>query len=110
MNFIGFSGQEVIQTISNSNFLLRFALSYFPGMRKAIKAGQPTHSDINMAYNKCSSLVSHGNAPVGKMIEIRDYPVWVNETRSQFIRSGRRSLKSKYSHFLEKKLRPREAK
>lgn len=76
INLIVFPGQEVVQTIFHSNFLSSFALfQTSPGMRRTIKTGWPAHSDINMACYKCSeSLVSHGNASVGKMIRIRNYP------------------------------------
>ena len=73
-------------------------------MREAIEVGWPP-TDINKACYKCSeSLVSHGTASVRKIIRISKYLVWVHGLQSQSIGAGRRSIKSKHSHFIEKEI------
>lgn len=103
MNLIVFPGQEDIDTIFKSNFLLSFALSQeSPGMRKAIKAWWSTYSNKIWLI----LMLRETGFPcecIGKMIRTSNYTVWAYGIWSQFIRAGRRSIKFKYYHFIEKK-------
>lgn len=109
MNLIISKWEKLLKPSFTLTFSWVFPYLKLLGMKEAVKAGWPP-TDINMACYKCSeSMVSHGNASVGKIIRISNYLVWVHMGHVGVLELKKYKVQT-FSFYRKRKLRPREVK